>query len=495
MKPDTITRELASEVAPSNVTGSTTFAAQQVIAGKDSQAAFKPDFLQRCALLTTEEFWDVRLLLHRAYPKDGFGPRGEFARRVKAAQIDLEPPERRAGWTAGLLLNDNGAAKPVLANAILALQLAPQFQGVIAFDEFAKQLRIRKPTPWGRADGEWSDDDDSHLSVWLQNSGVLVSTAIAHEAASMAGRKNPFHPVREYLDGLGEPSDEHLLDQWLVKFLGCNPTNEEQKRYVQAIGRRWLISAVARIYEPGCKADCCLTIEGKTGVGKSTALQALGEPWFTDSQMILGNHDFYQNIQGVWIVEIADLAAYNRIEIEQVKSVLSSARDRFRWSYARNPVDYPRQCVFACTTELDDWSKETSARRFWPVLASAIDITELRAAKDQLWAEALVEYRAGQPWYLDNSELVQTSQSEQAGRHQDHPWTKKIREFVTQLESTTTEDILSMAICKPLERQNRADQMTAASCLRSLGWVVKRARGEDWGGRSVRRWYPPESEG
>ena len=494
MKPDTITRELASDLAPSNVTGSATFAAQQIIAGKDSQTAFKPEFITRCALLTTDECWDVRLLLARAFPKDGFGPRGEFVRRVKAAQIDLEPPERRAGWTAGLLLNDNGAAKPVLANAILALQLAPDWSGVLGYDEFAKQLRIRKATPWGRTTGEWSDDDDSHLSVWLQQSGILVGSNIAHEAASMAGHQNSYHPVREYLDGLGEPSDEKLLDQWLMKYLGCQPAGSEQQRYIEAVGRCWLISAVARIYQPGCKADCCLTIEGKTGVGKSTSLQALGEPWFTDSQMILGNHDFYQNIQGVWIVEIADLAAYNRLEIEQVKSVLSSPKDRFRWSYARNPVDYPRQCVFACTTEADDWSKETSARRFWPVLATSVDLAELKAARGQLWAEAVVAYRSGQPWYLDHTDLVLSSQSEQASRHQAHPWTKKIGEFISQLEFTTTEDILSMAIIKPLERQNKADQMTAASCLRSLGWSVRRTRDEDRGGRQIRRWYPPESD-
>jgi putative DNA primase/helicase len=494
MKPDTITRELASEVAPSNVTGSTTFAAQQVIAGKDSQAAFKADFIQRCALLTTEELWDVRLLLHRAFPKDGFGPRGEFARRVKAAQIDLDPPERRAGWTAGLLLNDNGAAKPVLANAILALQLAPQFQGVLGFDEFSQRLRLIKESPWERSDCDWADRDDTELSNWLQHQGIMVSSALAHEAAAAVGYSNSYHPVKEYLSSL-QPSDETLLNSWLKTFVGVDPDGEDQERYVAAVGRKWMISAVARIYEAGCKADCCLLIEGKTGVGKSTTLSTLGAPWFMDSLLVLGNHDFYQTIQGKWIIEIADLAGYNKAEIEMVKSVMSSPVDTFRRSYGRNADDHPRQCVFACTTETDNWSKEASARRFWPVTAGEVDTLGLKQAKHQLWAEAVAAYRAGEHWYLDQPDLVRSSQSEQLARWERHPWLKSIEEYVAQLAETCSEDILRSAIQKPLERQTRADQMAVGGCLRFLGWSKRKAwDGSVKGGRSVQRWYPPATD-
>jgi putative DNA primase/helicase len=490
MKPDPVKRELASEVAPSNVTGSATFAAQQVIAGKDSQAAFKPEFIQRCALLTTEELWDVRLLLARAFPKDGFGPRGEFSRRVKAAQIDMDPIERRAGWTAGLLLSDNGAAKPVLANAILALQLAPEWSGVVGFDEFSQRLRILKAAPWERSDCDWQDRDDTELSNWLQHHGIMVSSALAHEAAAKAGFENSYHPVRAYLKSL-EPSDEVLINGWLGQFLGVKAADDEQERYVAAVGRKWLISAVARIFEPGCKADCCLLIEGKTGVGKSTTLSTLGSPWFADSLMVLGNHDFYQTIQGKWIIEIADLAGYNKAEIEMVKSVFSSSCDTYRKSYGRNAEDHPRQCVFACTTEADNWSKEASARRFWPVAAGTVDMMGLKNAKHQLWAEAVRAYKDGEAWYLDEPELVKASQSEQLDRWERHPWLKAIGEYVAQLGDTCSEDILRSAITKPLERQTRADQMAVGGCLRFLGWSKRKTT--VGGGRSVQRWYPPDT--
>ena len=493
MKPDTVTRELASDLAPSNVTGSTTFAAQQVIAGKDSQAAFKPEFIERCALLTAEEFWDVRLLLHRAFPKDGFGPRGEFSRRVKAAQRDLDPIERRAGWSAGLLLNDSGAAKPVLANAVLALQLAPEWAGVLAYDEFAKRSRIVKATPWGREGSDWSDYDDKKLAVWLQQSGILVNVSTASDAAVIGSHDHTVHPVRDYLNSL-HPGPENLLDSWLWAFLGVRPNGNRQADYISAVGRRWLISAVARIFEPGAKADCCLVLEGRTGVGKSTALKTLADPWFMDSPINLDDKDYMMNIQGKWIVEIADLVSYNKSEIEQVKLALSSTCDRFRWSYGRISEDHDRQCVFACTTEVENWSKETEARRFWPVLVGTIDTNELKANKDQLWGEAVAAYKAGAKWHLDDADLIAASRQEQEARYENHPWTKKVGDFVSQLESVTCEDILGMAIIKPLERQTKTDQIIVGGCLRSLGWSRRQVRDQERDGRRVWRWYPPRTE-
>jgi putative DNA primase/helicase len=150
--------------------------------------------------------------------------------------------------------------------------------------------------------------------------------------------------------------------------------------------------------------------------------------------------------------------------------------------------------VFACTTEVENWSKETEARRFWPVQVGQIDADELRVNKDQLWGEAVAAYKSGAPWHLDNPELIVASRQEQESRYESHPWTKKIAEFVVQLESTTSEDILSMAINKPLERQNKADQVIVGGCLRALGWTRGRMRDKNEGGRQVRRWYPPELE-
>ena len=213
-----------------------------------------------------------------------------------------------------------------------------------------------------------------------------------------------------------------------------------------------------------------------------------------DSPINLDDKDYMMNIQGKWIVEIADLVSYNKSEIEQVKLALSSTCDRFRWSYGRISEDHERQCVFACTTEVENWSKETEARRFWPVQVGQIDTDELKANKDQLWVEAVAAYKAGALWHLDNPELIAASRQEQEDRYENHPWTKKIGDFVTQLEFTTCEDILSMAIIKPLERQTKTDQIAVGGCLRSLGWAKRQVRDQEQSGRRVSRWYPPESD-
>jgi predicted P-loop ATPase len=141
---------------------------------------------------------------------------------------------------------------------------------VLAFNEFGFGTVAQKPAPWGIVpNGEWTDHEDRLAAEWLQKQGILVSVEVAGQAVQTAARDRPFHPVKEYLQGL--PWDEvERVDRWLSMYLGTEDTG-----YSRAVGSRWLISAVARIFRPGAKADCCLILEGPQGIRKSTALRML----------------------------------------------------------------------------------------------------------------------------------------------------------------------------------------------------------------------------
>jgi len=89
-------------------------------------------------------------------------------------------------------------------------------------------------------------------------------------------RDRSFHPVRQYLESLKWDGIERL-DRWLSIYIGAEDTD-----YTRAVGARWLVSAVARVYRPGEKAECCLILEGPQGIKKSTTLKTLGGPYFTD---------------------------------------------------------------------------------------------------------------------------------------------------------------------------------------------------------------------
>src|SRR6185312_3329228 len=190
---------------------------------------------------------------------------------------------------------------PVLANAITALRLAPEWQGVLAYDEFRCNVEAVKPVPWGAFPKEgWTDQEDRLTAEWLQRNRIFVSVEVAAQAVQTVAAQRRVHPVRDYLSGLnwdGVPR----LDRWLSKYLGV-----EESNYSYAVGARWMLSAVARLYRPGAKADCCLILEGPQGIKKSTALRTLAGEYFTDELADLGSKDAALQIRGVWIVEISE---------------------------------------------------------------------------------------------------------------------------------------------------------------------------------------------
>ncbi|HEY2528179.1 MAG TPA: virulence-associated E family protein, partial [Xanthobacteraceae bacterium] len=164
--------------------------------------------------------------------------------------------------------------------------------------------------------------------------------------------------------------------------------------YTAAVGTCMLIAAVARIYEPGCKADAVPIFEGKQGLLKSTAIKTMFYPWFTDELADLGSKDAAMQTRGIWGIEISELDAMTRGEVSKIKAFVSRTTDRFRPPYGKRVIESKRSCVFVGSTNSDDYLKDASgARRFQPVdlgVTGDIDIEGLRRDRDLLWAEAVI---------------------------------------------------------------------------------------------------------
>jgi predicted P-loop ATPase len=284
-----------------------------------------------------------------------------------------------------------GRILPVLANAIAALRHAPEWSGVLAFNEFALGTTALKPAPWGTvSNGEWTDHEDRLSAEWLQREGVLVSVDVAAQAVQTVARDHSFHPVRAYLDNLRWDGVERL-DLWLSTYLGV-----EDSPYSRAVASRWLLSAVARILQPGAKADCCLILEGPQGFRKSTALKTIAGEFFTDELEDLGSKHAAMQTRGVWIIELSELDSLGHAEVARIKAFISRTTDRFRPPYGMRLVESPRQCIFAGTVNHGTYLRdETGGRRFWPVVCGAIDVAALQRDRDQLWAEAKARFRTG----------------------------------------------------------------------------------------------------
>ena len=380
------------------------------------------------------------------------------------------------------ITSDKGAVKPILANAITALELSPEWQEVLGFNEFIGATVALRPPPWMGTSPEWQptawvDRDDLLIAEWLQHQQVCVGAELAAQAVQVVAGRNSFHPVRDYLDGLdwdGTPR----LDNWLVTYLGAvtNP-------YVRAVGRRFLISAVARIYEPGCKADCALILEGPQGTLKSTALKVLSDPWFTDEIADFGSKDAAEQTVGTWFIEVAEMGALRLAEVTKIKAFMSRAVDRFRPAYGRRVVEHKRQLVFAGTVNGDDYLRdETGGRRFWPVPVGVIDIDRLSDARDQIWAEASEAYRAGEPWWLETDALRGLAEEQQRQRFMGDPWFDLVRARIENTNregeplggsppsSVSVSEILEHVIGLKPGAWKQKDQNRVAAILKDLKW-------------------------
>jgi predicted P-loop ATPase len=411
----------------------------------------------------------------------------------KVVKMNRQKAKRGTSWKDNLLLNDKGTPKACLANAIDALRYAPEWDGVLWHDEFAVRTIARNRPPFPFPSDEfsefgWTDRDDILTAEWLQRQGIGVNSAIAAQAVEAVAHERRFHPVRDYLDSL-QWDGKHR--NWL-DYLGV-PNND----YTQAVGARWMISAVARIYEPGCKADCALILEGPQGLKKSTALNVLGGAWFTDQISVLGSKDSSVDLQGAWIIELDELYSISRGEVGAVKAFMSRKVDRFRPPYGRRTVMQPRQCVFAGTVnpEGSGYLKDaTGGRRFWPVECTKIDIEALKRDRDQFWAQAVALYHQGFPWWLDTQDLEDAAKEQQAERLQGDAWEGLIAQYLThhkvsvrndhgdvvgwrweeraqEFADVSTAEILANVFEKDKAHWSKADEMRIARLLTGMGFV------------------------
>ena len=427
----------------------------------------------------------------------------ELRRRVSVSG-DPATPVVRPRWFGRLRMDLAGTPERHEANVIIALTSDPVFAGVLAFDEFAQSIVVRRALPWDSPGTvlprEWEDADEIRTAEWLQLRGINVAPVVVGRAIGAVARERRIHPVRDWLDMLAWDGTPRI-ETWTTTYLGAEPTDLHH-----AMGALWLISAVARIYRPGVKADHMLILEGQQGAKKSTALKVLaGEHWFTDELPELGSKDAALHMQGVWIVEIAELDAIGRAEVSRIKAFLTRTTDRFRPPYGRYTIEVPRHCVFAGTVNPDTYLRdETGNRRFWPLRCGTIDITALSRDREQIWAEAVHRFKAGAIWWIDDPALLSEAKAAQDARYQADAWDARIDRWLTHdarrvnrgfagiddwknEELERAEPIRDVSVGEILEgalgiepgKWTKIDQMRVAAWLKSRQWEkYRRTKGE-----------------
>lgn len=402
---------------------------------------------------------------------------------VRRQVLAVVRPPADGGWRDLLHRTQTGGLSSHMINVSLILGNDERWKGALGFNSFSSKTICLRTPPYGGKPGEWADLDDMLTTEWLaQQYNLLVKSTSVLEAVSVTASKNTFHPVRDYLTGLTW-DNQPRLESWLYLIMGVPITP-----YSMKVAKRWMIGAVARVMKPGSKVDNVLILEGGQGEGKSTALNILGGEWFMDTPFTLGDKEAFQMIRGKWIVELGELDAFNKADSTKAKQFFSASSDTFRESYGRRTADVPRQCVFAGTTNQEEYLKDTTGnRRYWPVMCHKVELDALREIRDQLWAEALFCYQAGDIWWVDKGER-DAFEEEQDARYTVDAWEHQILPFLEEHvgETVTSADILTDALKLDLGHWGKPEQMRVGHIMHRLGW--RRERLAASGRSNIRPW-------
>jgi predicted P-loop ATPase len=396
----------------------------------------------------------------------------------RAQRISGRRPQRRnqlPSWAGEGQLNDKSNLIPNLRNTLLAVRNAPEIKDCFRLDEMSRKTMMVKAIGGSPIIPKPADDIDvAAIQEWMQKQGMFhLGRDTTFQAIQSRASECRYHPVKDYLEGL-KWDGKQRLEQWLTICMGA-----EQSPYTQKIGRYFLISMVARILKPGCKADYMLIFEGPQGTGKSTSCRILaGEDYFTDSLGELGNKDASLNLRGKWLVEVAEMHAFGRAEAAELKSFITRTEERYRPPFGRMEVIEPRQCIFIGTTNKSSYLRdETGGRRFWPVKTGKIDRALLAERRDQLFAEAVDCFKRGHAWWPDSDFETTFIAPQQEARFEEDVWEEKISDWIADKSRVLVGQIAIDALGFPVARIGTADQRRIAAVLKRINW--QREKGED----------------
>jgi len=341
-------------------------------------------------------------------------------------------------WKGMLAISSKGGILSTAANVQVIFTYDPAMAGKVGLNTFTQQPVILGDLPWHKVQNllngdAWQDSDDSELRLYLEKEYGISNREKIYDALVVAMNERQFHPVRSYLESL-EWDGIPRMDTLFVDYLRA-----EDSPYIRAVTRKMLVGAVARVQVPGVKFDYVPVIYGDQGIGKSELIKRIAKTWHSDTLTTVQGKESYEQLQGVWIIEMAELTATRKAEVESIKHFITKREDVFRPAYGRRLCHFPRQCVFVGTTNDKEFLRDqTGNRRFWPVVAGTV-APQLSVYQhltsdevDQIWAEAVEAWDAGETLFLDPIMELESTER-QADHTEESPRTGQVLQYLEKL--------------------------------------------------------------
>jgi predicted P-loop ATPase len=438
-----------------------------------------PSYLAMCEFITKDKKTKSTIgaeKLESAKTDFGMGLMKPDAEYVEAEEI------HNTEWLSEMDVDGKGNYLCTINNIVLILNNDPMLKGRLALNTFEQREVALKQLPWrevNHSTKNLTDTDDAAIRHYIESTYNISGPNKVQDAVKIVMLRNSFHPVRDYLDAL-EWDGEERVESLLIDYLGA-----EDNKYVRAVTRKSMMAAIARIYRPGVKFDNVLVLVGQEGVGKSEILYRLGGDWFNDSLTTVHGKEAYEQLQGAWLIEMAELAGLKKAEVETVKHFISKRVDRYRVAYGRRTEDFPRQCIFFGTTNKIDFLKgQNGDRRFWPVVVRVgaptknlfKDLNKEEIAK--IWAEAKYYYETGEKLVLD-AEMEVLAKEVQTEHIEFDDRVGLIREY---LKKPITEDWKDLDVFQRRSYLNGEDDLVAVGKVQRTRVCVAEIWQEVFGG-------------
>jgi putative DNA primase/helicase len=373
--------------------------------------------------------------------------------------------ETAAYWVdaLGLPVTQKGTPLVNVDCATRALEAYPPWKDMIWFDVFEQKIFTTYRMPPGSEPREWTDVDTIEMQIFMQRTfGISkMPKETLYDALVAVGYRRTRNGPKEYFESLtwdGVPRINNFLSSHM---------SADTSEYTEAVSKNFWIAMAARVYRPGCKMDNMMMLEGSQGKYKSTTLGVIGGKWFAEAHGQVTDANFYYNIQGKLLIEFAELDAVSKAEASAIKKFASCPTDRYRPVWGRSAKDFPRQCICIGTTNEEEYLKDNSgARRFWPVKTHTIYIDKVRADRDQLFAEAVARYKAGESWW----EVPKEAADEQEKRRMTDEWESMIADYLKYKEQVRLSDVAIECLMMPPSKIGHLEQRRIGKALSLLGW-------------------------
>lgn len=400
---------------------------------------------------------------------------------IEAFGVDYMATIEPSGeWLRELARNSKDKILPSLSNLVKIFDHDSDLH-LAELNEFTQETVIRAKD---NVNGElWTDRHDAALRYILETKyEISVSSRDLADALLVHTQKHKFHPVREYLSGLRWDGVERA-GTLFRDYLGSPPDD-----YHIEAAELTLMGAVTRVMEPGHKFDFVPILEGVQGRRKSTFIEKLAKGWFAGLD---GNFDdrtrLVEKMQGAWILEVPELSAFSKSEVQIIKDFVSSSSDKVRLAYGRRAAVYPRQSIMIGSTNEDQYLKDnTGNRRFWPIrcYVDMIDTDKLEDNIDQIWAEVYTCYlkaREDQPYGLLNLSLRSGPARDAAAMLQDarraetvsDAWAGVIGDWLEGRDRVCLLQIWCECLMRTRDDYTNTSARTLAEAVRGIeGWQI-----------------------